>query len=347
MIKRILIIALIVIGLGIVGVGGYLVYHQFIAKEADTSQQAETEIPIQQGLGEIPEAPGGEAEFGGLPDAEPGSDRALEPGEAEPLPEGEVASEEGVLPGEGELQPGDLAGDVTGPVVPGEVVETEPVLPGEREPRPASETTGARPGTTGATEPSEFVADVAEEQPTLSPPETTITPVPEATSPPQTPTPAPAPGTYSVRTLVPVFESQLGDVRKAMNRLGVKLKEQKTGQRHIQAYRLAVGYFRTKAEAESWAQYNFKPKGVAYYVYAAQNMYSIQVGVYSQPQNVEVAMRQLYQKFPGWRLPIRREVATITKATYSLSVTRISHALADKIWRELNRLGVQAEISGV
>jgi hypothetical protein len=132
-----------------------------------------------------------------------------------------------------------------------------------------------------------------------------------------------------------------------MNGLGVKLKEQKTGQQHTQAYRVAVGYFRTKAEAESWAQYNFKPRGVAYYVYPAQNMYSIQVGVYSHPQNVEMAMRQLYQKFPGWRLPIRREVTTITKATYNLSISRISRSLADKIWRELSRLGVQAEISGV
>lgn len=348
MIKRILIIALIVIGVGAVIAGGYLIYDKFIAQKADTPQQTEVEIPVKQGLGEIPETPGIESEIGGLLDAESG-DRALETPEGELLPEGEVAPEEGVFPeGEEEFQPGDIAGDITGPAITGDAAEIEPTLPDEREPRPASGTTGTRPGTTEPSEPSGFVAEVAEEQPTLtSSGPTTTASTSETTTTSPTPTPGPAPGNYSVRTLVPLFESQLEAVRKAMNGLGVRLKEQKTGQQHIQAYRLAVGYFRTKAEAESWAQYNFKPKGIAYYVYPAQNMYSIQVGVYSYPQNVEVAMRQLYQKFPGWRLPIRREVTTITKATYSLSISRITKSLADKIWRELNRLGVQAEISGV
>lgn len=349
---KILIIALIVIGIGLILGGAYLVYHYFIAPKEDTSQQAATDVPVREGLGEIPEAPELEPGLGGLPETETG-DRALETPVGAPLVEGEAA--EGTLP-EGELAPGELAGDVTGPVVAGDVTEIQPTLPDEREPRPTTGTTGTRPETA---EPSGFVAEVGEEQPTLTPPSdtttttppsdttTTITPPSDTTTTPSTPTPGPAPGNYSVRTLAPVFEAQLSAVRTAMNKLGVRLKEQKTGQQHIQAYRLAVGYFRTKAEAESWAQSNFKPKGIDYYVYPVQNMYSIQVGVYSHPQNVEVAMRELYRRFPGWRLPVRREVATITRATYSLSIKRISKSLADKIWRELSRLQIQAEISGV
>jgi hypothetical protein len=125
------------------------------------------------------------------------------------------------------------------------------------------------------------------------------------------------------------------------------LQEQKAEQQQLQAYRIAVGYFQTKAEAESWAQYNFRPRGISYYVYPAQGMFSIQLGVYAQQQNVDAAMQEFYRKYQGGRLPIRTEMATIAKQAYHLSLDQITKSLAEKVWEKLTRLGIQAEISGI
>lgn len=270
---------------------------------------------------------------------------AEEPVDVEPILSDDEAGQEVVVP-IGEEVPIDLSEDALPVPEPGRGISEQPVASETpREPRPE------------ITQPAEVIG--------LQPIEITPTPVPPAPTPvptsapiPTTPvvTPVPVPvvtptpaipvGNYSVYTFSPVSESKLSTVRKAMKPLGVNLKEEKVGQQNIQAYRVAIGYFTTKQQAESWARTSFKPKGVQYYVYPAQGMYSIQVGVFSQRQNVDRKIRDLYQKFPGWRLPIRTEMTTIGRATYNLSIRRIPESLARKVQNELVRLGVQAELSG-
>jgi len=335
--KRIIFIvvgALVVIGAVL---GGYYGWNKL--KGSETVQE-ETEISlVEEGLGEIPDT----AEGIGGPEADLGpneiGDQATEltaedTTDTEGIPlETEPTLEEGL-----DLEPTDISGDLSEAPGTRDITEID-VTPVPRETRPPDEQAGTRP----EGQPSE-TATVAEK----TVPATTKTTSPAAAAAPAlTPTPAPAPGNYTVSTIEPVSKSQLATVRKAMMSLGVQLQERKTERQNLSAYRIAVGYFRTKAEAESWAYYNFRPRGIDYYVYPVQRMFSIQVGVYSQQQNVELAMRELYRKYQGGRLPIRTEMTTITKLAYELSIRRITKSLADKIWRELTRLGIQAEISGM
>lgn len=334
MLRTILIIAVVVVVLGALAGGGY---YWYTSQHVDTSPQDETLIPIEgEGLGTIPEASSIEPESGALPD-ETGRSLDAPSGETELL--GEPSLEPGPSPDDlSGLESGDLAGSPP----TGELSAPETAtIPPPRETRPP-ENTGVRPvvgtqpeveGTTGSPTPTP--------QPAPTAPPADTGPVPTAT-----PRPAPAPGNYNVRTVQAVPEAKLAEIRKAMSTLGVTLQEQKTGQYSIQAHKLALGYFRTKAEAESWAKTYLSPKSVKYFVYPVQNMYSIQVGVYAESQNLDRAQRSLYEKFPGWRLPLRREMVTLNKTAYTLSISKIHPDLADKIWRKLNQLGIQAEISG-
>lgn len=279
---------------------------------------------------------------------------AEEPLDVEPIVSDDEAGQEVVVP-IGEEVPIDLSEDALPVPDSGRAISEQPV---------ASETPSAPQPE--ITQPAEAPAEGTSGVTGLQPIEITPTPVPPAPTPvpistpiPTTPvvsptpvpvaTPAPAipAGNYSVYTFSPVSESTLSTVRKAMKPLGVNLKEEKVGQQNIQAYRVAIGYFTTKQQAESWARTNFKPRSVQYYVFPAQGMYSIQVGVFSQRQNVDRKIRDLYQKFPGWRLPIRTEMTTIGRATYHLSIRRIPESLARKVQNELVRVGVQAELAGI
>lgn len=334
MLRTILIIATVVVVLGALAGGGY---YWYTSQHAGTPSQDITEVPIErEGIGTSPEATGIEPELGALPGD---LDRTLEApaGEAELL--GEPSLETGPSPGDIEgIETGDLAapqagGDLSAPVT----TTTQPL----RETRPA-DNTATRPAAETAELP-----EIAETSPTPTPqPAPTSPPSTTEPAPTATPKPAPAPGSYSVRTLQAVPEAKLAEIRRAMSTLNVTLQEQRTGQYHIQAHKLALGYFRTKAEAESWARSNLAPKGVDYFVYQTQNMYSIQIGVYADPQNVDKAQRSLYEKFPGWRLPLRREVVNLSRNAYILSISKIHPDLADQIWRKLNQLGIQAEIIG-
>lgn len=342
MLRTILMIAAIVVVLGILA--GAAVYWYTAQHPADTDTQDVTDIPIQgDSLGEIPEATGIEPEIGELP-GEAG--RALEEapvGETDTL--GQPSTETGAISGDlGDIESDDLAGSATtSDLGQPEAVATLP----PRETRPA-ENTETRP-TAGAQ--SELTI-IAEATPTPPPaagtPQPVVTTAPPSTQAPATttPQPTPAPGRYSVRTLQAVPEDKLTEVRKAMSTLNVTLQEQKTGQYPVQAQKLSLGYFRSKPEAESWAKSNLKPKGVSYFIYPVQNMYSIQMGVYAEQQNVDRAQRSLYEKFPGWRLPLRVEPVTLNKAAYMLSISNIHPNLADAIWRKLNQIGIQAEIHG-
>jgi hypothetical protein len=322
-------------------VGGIL-YGPKLLKKPDTSQTVVTLLP---GQGDLPVSPNTGPDLGPLPGGDAESPLAPESAPDVLIGEGE--------PGADVPVPADASNRA---LTPQETTGTgQNVAPTPRETRPTTGTGVTRPGTgtapTGTTptgeQPTEILpvtgpAILGAETPTPSPTGTTpsaATPTPGTTTPPE-------PGNYTVRTLDLVPEAKMAAVRKAMSALKVTLREQKTKVQG-QAYKVAVGYFRTKAEAESWAQYYFKPRGVDYYVYAVQGMYSLQVGAYSDVQRADAAMRELYNKFPGWRLPVRRELASVSTTAYNLSLAQISKSLADRVWRELIRLGIQAEISGV
>jgi len=112
------------------------------------------------------------------------------------------------------------------------------------------------------------------------------------------------------------------------------------------AYRLAVGYFRTKLDAETWAKSNFRPKNIKYVVYPVQGVYSLQVGIFTRQENVEPAIRELYNKYRNGTLPVRTETVMLDKPAYHLSISRITESLARKVQNELFRLDVRTELSG-
>lgn len=348
--KRIIISALALIIIVAAAVSGYLWWSK---QKADTTAGTETEITLgENSLGEIPETTeSGESIEPIIPE-----DQGTESAPAEATVQVETNADE-------TSAPIDLSTNETGPEAP-DLTETtsrglSPSAPDtQRETRPieTSETSSPQPTgetpevtvevepvpTTPVIETSEPLG-LAEATPT---PTSTATPIP--TAPAATPTPGPAPGNYSVTTTAPVMESQLAGIRQAMRSLGVQLQEQRTGQQQrLQAYRVALGFFRTKEEASSWARTNFRPKGIEYFVYPARGMYSIQVGVYRQQQNVERKMRDLHQKFPGWRLPLRSEPTNISSSMYHLSVRGIKESLARKVQDTLTRLRVQTELTGI
>ncbi len=175
-------------------------------------------------------------------------------------------------------------------------------------------------------------------------------PIPTIGTPPidATLTSAPISENYVVSTLTPISEIQLPSVRDIIKSFGVQLQEQKIEPpQQIQATRVAIGFFRTQPEARRWAQNYLVPKAIDYYVYPAHNMYSIQVGVYTQQVNVEQIIRELYNAFPGWQLPVRTETIAITKTAYQLSVQGISEDFAKKIQDALLRLEIQTEVTEV
>jgi hypothetical protein len=135
-------------------------------------------------------------------------------------------------PGEGGIEPDDLLGDASEVAGTGELsgIDVTPAPRETRIPEEGSERPGERL--------SETTTPTSEEGGSPTPIPTT--PVVNATP---KPTPGPAPGNYSVQTIEPVFKSQLAAVRKAMNSLGVTLKERKTEHQYLSAYRIAIGYF--------------------------------------------------------------------------------------------------------
>lgn len=318
--------------------------------KASKAPEGETEIALNdRALGEIPDTTQPEVEL--APDL---------PSEEVPGPEVEAPELEVEAPSEIEIaapeEPVDLSLPDIEPTIKVEVQEV-PEAPSVSSPAaistPPRETrpTTAQPAATRPGQPSELVVTEAVAGPASTPIPAAPVPAKPAPAKPAPTKPAISPaaalpaGDFSVHTLVPVLETQLSAVRKSMQSLGVRLQEQRIGQQQVQAHRIAVGFFRTKQEATTWAQANFRPKGVTYYVYPVQGMYSIQVGVYTQQPNVERAIRELYGKFPGWRLPVRTEMITITKAFYNLSIRNITESLARKVQDALVRLGIQAELA--
>jgi hypothetical protein len=178
-------------------------------------------------------------------------------------------------------------------------------------------------------------------------PAPTATPIP--TTPVETPAPAPtvAAGNYQVYTIAPVSATKLKEIEGAMKPLRVTLRKQEIGAQQRQAYRVALGYYRTKQEADGWARQYLKPRSIQYYVYPAQGMYSIQLGVYAERANVDRKLRELYQQFQGWRLPLRTEVTMLNTKAYQLSVRGITESLAKQVQNTLFRLRVPAELAGI
>lgn len=375
--KRIIISALALIIIAAAAVSGYLWWTKH---KAVTPTETETEIALSDtSLGEIPEttepvgaiqpvmSTGETAAPTEVPAGEitgPIDLSTNQTGPEVPVLETETTSRSVAIPAatgsQRETRPATTSGterpqvlgetsEVTIETVPTtEVVETSPIDLVEATPTPAS--------TPDSTKPDATPTPVPDIPPTPTPTSTTpgATPTPSAPSTPgptpatpvATSTPGPAPGRFSVTTLMPVLESQLQTVRNAMRRIGVQLQEQRTGQQRLQAYRVALGYFRTKAEATSWAQTNLRPKGFEYFVYPAQGMHSIQLGVFTQQRSVDQKMQELYQKFPGWRLPLRTEMTSISTFQYQLSIQGIAENLARKIQDTLFRMGIQTELTG-
>lgn len=342
-----------------VAAGGYFGW-QYV--NAQKTPLGETIVQIdEKGLGEIPEntdAATGEV----LPDASGSKTtaEAVKPDAAQP----DTNTSEGASSPEAVKTEKPLI-DEPAILNPEPPIETSPP-PGKqgttatREVAPPSTeppTVGAQPVTSPRPEKNVNIAVTTTAPETeatpIAGPETSETtadasaPTPIPTTPVITPIPSPVAGNYSVRTLTPVLESQLSAIRNAMNPLNVRLTEQKAGQQQMPAYRLAVGYFQTQQDAQGWAENNFRPRGVKYYVYPTQGMYSIQVGIFTQQQNVELAMRDLYQKYQGGRLPLRTEMATLTQTAYYLSMNGITEKLARKVQDTLIRMGVQAELTGI
>ncbi len=297
------------------------------------------------------------------PETAPVADVALDAGEEQPAPDaaGETAApevpaatEEAAAPEIGEEVEVSISEDV--PTEAAEEIQPDAAVTERSVPERPVE----RPSNT-VREPRNVVGEVVDTTPVTTTAEGTSTTQGVAIEPVVTPTPTPAPtqppaatptpatpaipkGNYAISTTTPVLSSQLPQVRKAMNRLGVQLSEQKGNQYPQQAYRVAIGYFVQKIEADNWAQTYLRPKKIAYQVYPVQGMYSIQVGVYTNRENVDRMISQLYQAFPGWRLPVRTEMTTIMQSTYLLSLRGIPETLARQIQSELYRLGMTADI---
>ena len=172
-----------------------------------------------------------------------------------------------------------------------------------------------------------------------------VTPVP--TTPVATPTPSLPKGNYRVYSTIPILDAQLPQIRAEMSKLGARLTEQAGAKQPMQAYKVSLGYFVERQQAQEWGRNYLRPKGIEYKIYDVQGMSSIQLGVFTNQANVDRKINQLYQAFPGWRLPIRTEMTTIMKPTYTLSLRGITEQLASKIQMELGRLGIPAEVTGI
>ena len=207
---------------------------------------------------------------------------------------------------------------------------------------------------------AECAAPTPEPRPTIEPtatptPESTATPTPKPTATPQveetaTPLPLSIPsypkGNYNVFTTVPILDSQLPPIRVAMKRIGVSLIEQKSAKQPMQAYKVSLGYFPEQQQTAEWGRNYLRPQGIEYKVFNVNDMYSLQLGVFSNQTSVDKKIEQLRQAFPGWRLPIRTELTTIMKPTYRLSARGTTEKVARSIQKELGRLGIPAELTG-
>jgi hypothetical protein len=178
-------------------------------------------------------------------------------------------------------------------------------------------------------------------------PAPTATPIP--TTPVNTPVPAPtvATGNYRVYTTAPVPASKLHAIESAMKPLHVTLQKQPIATQQRQAYRVSLGYYRTKQEAKAWASQYLAPRKIDNYVYAVQGMYSIQLGVFTERASIDRVYRSLYQHFPGWRLPLRTEITMLDTKAYQLSVRGITENLAKQVQNAMLRLQVPAELAGI
>ncbi|GAK48823.1 hypothetical protein U14_00031 [Candidatus Moduliflexus flocculans] len=216
--------------------------------------------------------------------------------------------------------------------------------------------------TTATREPRTVVGEIVDTTPVNTPAEgsstaqgITIEPAPTPTPTPAVVTPVPTPvptqvvpkGNFAVSSTTPVLGSQLPEIRKAMSRLGVQLVEQRGNQYPQQAYRVSIGYFVQKIEADNWGRTYLRPQRFEYNVYPVQGMYSIQIGVYTNRENVDRQISKLYQAFPGWRLPIRTEMTTIMQPTYKLSIRGIPETLARRIQSELFRFQIATELFSI
>ncbi len=328
---------IVVVVLLLLAAGGFAVYYFWFhqPEEHVAKPGEEVDVPVNEDadvLGDLsgPD-PGAEPDFAFT---EEGGSREIEP-PVEEGTSGERASTEEVVDLSGETTETTGGSEEDLPIFPEETPVTEdmPVVEPADTPRPERT--------------PESITVQAEPTATPKPPAVSETSAPTPTPAPE-PTTQPAPsGNFSVKTLVPVMKSKLPAIRTAMKQIGVTLKEEKAGrQQRVQGYRVAIGYFRSQTEAKSWAANYLRPKDIDYFVYPARNMYSIQVGVYTKQRNVEKKVRSLYQKFPGWRLPVRTERYTFVKPTYHLSLRKIPESLGRKIQDALFRMGVQAELAG-
>ena len=354
MIRRILIgvIALLIIAGGVFA--GVYYWKKSQGGETTASAPGETqvalveettpEVPETTGLDEelAPETPGAEGEIA------PETTQANPPLGEEIAPDGEdtAPQPEVDLPVEGDAS-ADVP-SVRGLDVPAGASRTEERPVADSEPVAAVGVDAVAVDVVAAPveEGSSGVTSVVPVEHTPTPaPIKTPTPIP--TTPVVTPMPPQPTGNYAVSSMSPIAKAQLAEIRRAMQPLGVTLREQKIGEQPVPAYRVAVGYFRAKEEATSWAITYLRPKGFKYYVYPVQGMYSIQVGVYSQQQNAEMVMRDLYQSFPGWRLPVRLEPMSLAQSFYQVSLRGIPENLGRQIQDRLLRMGIQAELTRI
>ena len=292
-----------------------------------------------------------------------GSEEAAPAAETPAAPETAVAETTAAVPEqdtevEVDVMPDDVPSE---DVQPTEDVAT-PVAPkrAERQPAQAQRTTRAvdEPAAAATEAPatatpapagdgtSKIESIVIEPVATPTPkPATDVTPVP--TTPVATPTPSLPQGNYRVYSTIPILDAQLPQIRAAMSKLGVRLTEQAGTKQPMQAYKVSLGYFVERQQAQEWGRNYLRPKGIEYKIYDVQGMSSIQLGVFTNQANIDRKINQLYQAFPGWRLPIRTEMTTILKPTYTLSLRGITEQLASKIQMELGRLGIPAEVTGI
>ena len=212
--------------------------------------------------------------------------------------------------------------------------------------------------------PTPFPTSASTQKPTATPkPMTTVPPKQKSTATPiqaATPIPIPTPspmqtttpgllpsGNYGVYTTAPVSASKLKEIDAAMKPLNVVLKRQQIGTKQKQAYRVSLGYYKTKQKAEDWANQYLSPKKIDYYAYPVQGMYSLQLGVYKEKATIDIAYRRLYEQFPNWRLPLRTEVTMLNTKAYQLSIRGITEETAKQVQNVLFRLQVPSEIGGI
>ena len=168
-----------------------------------------------------------------------------------------------------------------------------------------------------------------------------MTPIPTIESLPS----PPSRSTYRLVTLEPVPESQLPLVRSTLQQFGVSAFEQKSSSsQQLERHRVAFGLFHSEEEAQAWAETYLKEKNIEYNVYSTKNMYSIQIGQYTDPDQAARVMEDLYQQFSGWNIPVRIELVYDKEDSYTVSVKDLSEAQGRDIQTQLAALEIQTEL---